>query len=281
MRHGRSRLLAACLFSSASLAIVLLSGCGSAFSSGWRQSAITIDGGSSDWSSAITPLSDDEQVQAGFANDDKNLYLIFVVSDRHRQAQIFAGGCTIWFDPSGKEKKSFGVRYPAGIPEEKRSTFVRALLDGEDMDSLLSASSAIGAEIEIIGDEHAPGQKMRIGEAGSRAAIKPAGRALIYELEVPLAPSNETPYAIDASPGEKISVGLEPREALPPHGGRGGPESGWGGRPEGGPHGGGRHEGGPETGAGPRRWPGGGHGGPGGGPEDSTIWMKVALSGPK
>jgi len=62
--------------------------------------AITIDGKSDDWHGNLY-YSEDGQFNMGFLNDQDNLYVCLVVTDRFKRAQIVSRGLTVWFDPKG------------------------------------------------------------------------------------------------------------------------------------------------------------------------------------
>ncbi len=262
----------------AALSVTLgVAGCGAKrLSSKWRDRTVTIDAVNNEWQGTITDF-EEEQVSVGLLNDDQYLYIGLVFMDPQVQAQALTKGLTFWFDASGKRKKTFGIHYPLEMPEEDRAWFIRALMDGENPDSLTRVFSALPATMELLTQETGPKLSVPINGSDIKVAAKAYRGWLVYELMVPLAASATVPHAIGARPGQAIAVGIEaPAMSRPtgrPAGGRG--PGGMGGEP---PRGGG----GPPGGGG---FPGGGRGpgGPGGGPdrrEPLNLWTTIELSAP-
>ena len=269
----------------------------------WRDRDVAIDGviesadENGEWEGALTDFAD-QQMSVGVQNDERYLYVAVVLQNNGRQAQALVSGLTLWLNPR-KEEKTFGLRYPLGLAESDRPQVMRALMDGEEIDSLLHASAVFGKNVELRSGAKSPGEIIPVGEQGIEVAATMRQRLMIYEYKIPLA---EATQLAAARPGEKIRVGIElPELARPDERGRSGEGRRPGGPGGGGPGGGDRGGSGPGGGGGPRGGPGGGAsgpGGPGGGPGGpggpggrhpggdggglSALdqWITVKLSGP-
>jgi len=79
--------------------------------SAWSGEAPTIDGRLADWPSPLVSLPSGN-VSLGVRNDGQFLYIAVTSSDQAARMMLGAAGFTIWTDPSGKQKKTFGITVP-------------------------------------------------------------------------------------------------------------------------------------------------------------------------
>ena len=79
--------------------------------SAWSAEAPTIDGKLTDWSSPLVTLGS-TPVSLGVRNDGESLYVALASSEQATRMMLGAAGFTVWFDPAGKDKKSFGITVP-------------------------------------------------------------------------------------------------------------------------------------------------------------------------
>ncbi|OFW21687.1 MAG: hypothetical protein A3G21_14940 [Acidobacteria bacterium RIFCSPLOWO2_12_FULL_66_21] len=201
----------------------------------WRDRAIAIDGDSVDWPGPLVPFDDKHAMTFGAANDGEFLYVAVIAGDQTARMQIVREGLVIWFDPDGKDKKRFGIKFPIGAgftggagyggfggrgrgrggdPGERQ----RPTGDDPDQEPGGGAPRLEPANrLEVLG----PGNDdvrsyMRDRAPGIEAQIAQAGGTLVYELKVPLAVTSDFPYAIGAKPGAAIGIGLEtPKRETP------------------------------------------------------------------
>jgi len=219
----------------------------------WRKAEIMVDGKETEWSGSIYYL-EEQKIGIGLQNDSANLYVIVKAMDRSTQLQIMRTGLTIWLDAKGKKKKTLGIHYPIGmqdygIPE------VRANQNTEFAKEQQNQFTEMLKEIEVLGPEKNDRNRMaRVNSFGIEASLNDTLGVMIYELKIPLRPTDELPYAISSNPGDIISLGVETgkfnkeimrgnrpmRGGMP--GGRGGMPPG-GGEPPGGMSPGGRERG--------------------------------------
>jgi hypothetical protein len=253
----------------------------------WRDRDVAIDGDNGEWPGPLVAVEENHPLLTAAMNDGQYLYLVLSTNDATLRRQIFRQGLIVWFDPSGGDKKHFGLKYPVGVPFEEsggRGGYRRGGYGGgrppSDSGSGDPAHSSSDPDpidrLEVYGPEKddahsfvttmAPGIAVKTGNVEGYA---------VYELKVPLGKSADAPYAIEAKPGAVIGFGLEtPKVEQPSHEGRGGGLGGMGGGGMGGRGGGmGGHGG------------GGGGGGRGGGerggyepPKPLKVWAEIKLA---
>lgn len=248
----------------------------------WRIGEIKIDGADSEWAGGLTYL-EKEKLAYAISNDSSAIYLCLVF-DREIQRQANLFGFTIWLDATGKNKKTFGVRYPLGMFNFDREAVPDPMLMREGPEALHAQMVQMRDEIEVIGPDKDDRNRFAANSSfGIQAACAGAPDTLMCELKIPLQVAPGRPYAIGAGPGQTLSLGFEMgemnreqrRERMGQRGGGMG-----GGRPGGGmPPGGGVPGGG--------RRPGGmGDGPPGGMPREGgmempkpfKIWLPLTLA---
>jgi hypothetical protein len=262
----------------------------------WRASEVTVDGEDGDWGdpAATLPVV---PVAVSVMNDGGFLYLRVRALDRGAQMQLLFGGLTVWFDPKGGNKKVFGIRYPVGSPMPDPRSKARRPQTGEQTRPLppppgespvdsardrgprmpLDPADIVPRRLEVLGPGKDDARSLVLTHAaGLTVGLGRVEGVLVYELQVPLGKSADTPYAIGASPGATIGLGFDSpkiERAKPPDDGsgsrRGGGGIGIGGMGMGGP--GGMDRGGPGLGG----------QGPGQLPESAKpwkTWIKVDLA---
>lgn len=217
--------------------MALTAGCGSQLqlNSHLPDQEIKIDGIVDDWQDALIYI-EKKNVSVGLANDEDFLYLCLVSTDRDLQRQIIASGFTLWFDPDGTQKKSFGIKFPVGLMES--GMLMRPAPGMEpDFEAMRENLDRALLEIELI----LPDQKIkriRVADLqGIEVKFGDLAEKLIYEIKVPLAQTEWHPFAIGIAAGRQLGIGFETsdidREAMREkmgRGGFGGGRGGFGGR---------------------------------------------------
>jgi hypothetical protein len=108
-QHTHRSLLFALLF------LLLIDGCSSIIlESRWRIGDAPIDGNGAAWQDTLTSL-EDKKSSVGILNDEDNLYIRLMTTNRDLERQVIRQGLTFWFDRDGGEKKTFGIRFPLGM----------------------------------------------------------------------------------------------------------------------------------------------------------------------
>lgn len=275
----RTAMAAALVCSLAASSVLILQGCSSSLqmTSKWSENKIQIDGDLKKWSDSTLFVQKDD-IRFGVMNDGEFLYVCVMSSKPNLGRQIMFRGMTVWFDPNGGEKKTYGVRFPIGMgrgqmperPDEEETDQRGNRFDAMNRQSL--------SDFEFIGPTEKDLQMVsRLQGQGVEMHLTSTPERFVYELKVPLAYSSAHPYAVESHPGAPIGVGFETNTFQRPAGAEGGGE----GRGEGGGRGG-------RTGAGRvgggrgGRMPGGA--GPGGNRPGATnitfnFWTLVQLAG--
>jgi hypothetical protein len=186
----------------------------------WRTKEIVVDGMNSEWHESLLYI-EKLGILLGFLNDQDALYACLTVSDPFQRARILREGLTVWFDPSGGNKKIWGIRFPIGRGEKldrekrggEREPFPEdpIMTGGEpDQEVLQETLKKSLAELEIIGPGQTESKRMPVGEAkGIEISLVPSSGLLVYELKIPLVQSEQQPYALGAQPGKAVGLGIE------------------------------------------------------------------------
>ncbi len=217
--------------------------------SSWRSVEIKVDGDVEEWAEAFSYL-EKEKLGFGLKNDSSALYLCLRF-DEATQRQALRFGFTVWLDASGKNKKTFGVRFPLGMMNyDKNFRPDPAQLDESGSPAQFAVMLR---ELEIIGPEKDARNRAPVTNAyGIVAAASQVEGELVCELSIPLKSITDQSQTLAAELGKILSLGFElgevNRDMMRERMGR---EGGFGGRP-GGPPSGGFPGGGPPGGGRPR-----------------------------
>ena len=176
----------------------------------WREKEILIDGNSSDWLGTLVYL-EDNGVTVGIQNDEHDLYICLLAESSFLRSQVMRRGFTIWFDPTGGKDKTFGIKFPIGMPvPETRQQARDESIDRIDREQKPERMASLSDKLEILGPGKADQERIPLNKVkGIEVFIDTASGLLVYEIKVPLKQSDENPYAIQASAGDTLGVGFE------------------------------------------------------------------------
>ncbi|MFC1528674.1 hypothetical protein ACFL5B_02065 [Candidatus Latescibacterota bacterium] len=198
---------------------LLFFGCGEyELSSKWLDREITIDGTDTEWEGARY-LIEGKNATIGLLNDENYLYLRLSTPDPTVQTQIAGLGLTVWFDPEGGRKKTFGIHCPIGNPDTGIRIAGRGPMRGgsrnkddnlETFEKILELSQK---NVEIIG----PGEDERSTLLKSEAEIRKISvkvgisrRNIVYELKIPLVLDYQDRFTLGTvGQDEMIGIGFE------------------------------------------------------------------------
>ena len=174
----------------------------------WKQTEIKVDGVDSEWSGSLIYL-EENNIGIGLQNDADNLYIILKTANQNTQHKVMRTGLTVWLDAKGKKKKTLGIHYPIGMqPYGMPSGMSRQ--PSENPNELQSRFTERMKEMEILNSEKNSRSRVpKINYLGIEFSLNNIREVMIYELKIPLKSTKEFPYAINANPGELISLGLE------------------------------------------------------------------------
>jgi len=199
--------------------------------------AIVVDGDAEDWNGALSYVAKD-RLFVGFINDRDDLFIVLTREGDGRPGSARPEGWTVWFDPSGGTRKSFGLRMaPGGPPSPERGEG-----EGPGGATELEWLGPGGNVLRRFSTEAAAEMGLEVGEGQ-------AGGAHVLEIRIPLRASEGRPFAVGATGGNGI-VGVGFFSSRADLTGRPRGPEGIGGRPGGVPGGvgGGAAMGGPEGG---------------------------------
>lgn len=204
----------------AALILLSLSGCSSTaqLPSNWNNSEMKIDGDFSDWENSLHAIKD-EGVSLGFKNDDKNLYICLLTTDRGKMMQMMRSGFIVWFYPENGDGKVFGIKYPMPVSmlnmdDNERQNFNRELFQPEKMNDMFTKMLERKTEFQIINEDNFPlGQYSLQNKEGIKAKLGYKEDRFIYELQVPLETAKKYTYQIASLPGEKLKIKFETLES--------------------------------------------------------------------
>jgi len=218
----------------------------------WSATPVKVDGTGQGWSANFMPVGD-PPILVSLANDAEYLYVCVRTSDPKAKPQIAYGGLTVWAEVPKATEGGMGVRFPmhgrrqgGRPPGSSESESAKA--------PPLNAINDVSKEFELLGPTRKDSLAVERGpEQPVQVAIGDDSGVLVYQVRLPLQPSDDHPVAIGASAGTTVKLVLDttpPKRRERPKSEEGGPE---GGPPRGG-------------GEGPAGYgPGGGMGGPPGG----------------
>ena len=230
--------------------------------SAWSSAPVKVDGTGQGWSANFVPVGD-PPILVSLENDGQYLYLCVRTSDHRVKSQIAFGGLTVWAEVPGTDAGGMGVRFPmrgrrqGGEPPRGGHEAERSRPGGEGespKEPPLNAINDVSTEFELLGPTREDGLAVERGpDEPVQVAVGDDSGVLVYQVRLPLQPSDEHPVALGAKAGTPVTLVLDttrPKRRERPEGEEGGPEGGP-------PPGGGESPGG--------YGPGGGMGGPHGG----------------
>ncbi|MBL7849636.1 MAG: hypothetical protein JNN04_01955 [Cyclobacteriaceae bacterium] len=177
-------------------------------------SAITVDGKPDEW--PMNWVEHEEKIFSyNICADDQNLYVRVKTDEFYTKRKMGAFGFTLWFDPSGKKKKTYGLKFPAGGAEaEERMGQINDMAPtgntiGEKADFQKTADRMLIENLEIlelIGLTKDPITATRSGITnGIKVAIDmDATGAYTYEVLIPF-----KSYRLSRAQITDLSVGFE------------------------------------------------------------------------
>ena len=201
----------------------------------WSAEAPTVDGKLTEWSAPLVTLGS-TPLSLGVRNDGQFVYVALASSDQTTRMMLGAAGFTVWMDPSGKNKKSFGITVPptiaggrgmrgrgpgGGPPPDQSGAPAQPGQEGQKDPPQGGPGGpggpAIGAitSIEVLGASKDDKRRFELAYArtiGLDVAARVAEGVLVYELRVPLSVTEAQPYGVKSSPGATIGLGIETAE---------------------------------------------------------------------
>ncbi|MBK8945109.1 MAG: hypothetical protein IPM32_07510 [Ignavibacteriae bacterium] len=196
----------------------------------WNEKEISIDGSKQDWKGKINYF-EDEKVAIGVLNDDDNIYLCLITSDRSKILKILSNGFTIWFESPNNYKNNFGIQYPIKkkfddrfenmpdfINENEPSNGDKIIKRGEIFPGkLFEKFKTEQNEILIINEDNFPLNVYKLkNDSGLEISANLEQNQFIYELKIPYAKNKTNKIYYDAFPNDDIILRFETGEIEKP-----------------------------------------------------------------
>jgi len=206
----------------------------------WRgDREIVIDASADEWPETWTHLKK-AKMDVGVINDSAYLYLCLVSENAATRSQVLRQGLTLWLDARGGKEQDFGVHYPLGMRAalgrgggggRNRST---GRPDGERRREMIREALST---LEIMANQGLDRIPIKIDDpsSGLEVAIQlePGSKRMVYELKLPLQPSDSEPHGLAVEFPATLGFGLDSPASQRPQraarGGRGGSSGGGGG----------------------------------------------------
>ncbi len=178
----------------------------------WLSVAPIIDGADSDWGSAAFVDAEDGNIGCAFANDAKNLYILFVIKNPQYKSTIEQTGVTMYFNAEGKKKTGYGILFNKIMikPDEYIAMVEKqSPLTDEQKTQIRSKPGYYLYHHEVLGKKKADvaSPEGPVQSAVYKYAAK--GGMLVYEFLVPLVRANENLAGVGVEAGKTVMVGIE------------------------------------------------------------------------
>jgi hypothetical protein len=190
--------------------LLLLAGCHDfQLSSTWKDRNIVIDGKDTEWQDC---MSQEGSVYLGVCNDADYLYLCLSATGKATKAQLmglFKQSFTVWFDPQGKGRRAFGVRFSNESPFMNEALVNKVQFLKTPEFQIVANEMIHNMEIEVLKNNYPVALLADAKGIDVAAGMSMNGRKLTFEFRVPLKKSGDHPFAIEAMPGKPVSIGVE------------------------------------------------------------------------
>lgn len=190
------------------LATLIFTSCGrtTKLTSQRSDNTITIDGDRLDWAGKVVNV-EDNYVRMGAVNDDENLYLSLIVSNRALGGMIMNKGLVFWIGKANEEKRQNGFRYPIGMEElggMDPSGMAKLDADGRRLQLELALK-----DVELLAEPGLGRRYDRKGLAGISVESDAETGVFFIEMKVPLRSKNGELFEVGADPGDEIVIFAE------------------------------------------------------------------------
>lgn len=177
-------------------------------------SDITIDGNQEDWSGKLKYFRD-ERIAIGFQNDDENLYICLVTSDRANAMKIMTLGLTVWFNPENGEQE-IGVQYPKKMDDASSRRSMELNKNNQphiDFKATVNTMMQYQGEYLLIDDNEEIFYAAPLGtNDGFEIKVGAMNEQFVYEAKVPIGNNSQAQIPINVFPNEKVAVRFETGE---------------------------------------------------------------------
>lgn len=181
----------------------------------WATSSVKIDGFKDDWAEVALANEKKVKVDYAFKNDAENLYVLYIFKDPKYLSSISMTGMTLWFNPEGKKKKNYGIKFiQKQISADdliSRTEKEMGPLPEDKKKEIRNIPSYLINDIEIVNKE-----SKSHPQSSESSEIKPAAfrvmkqqDLLVFEFAIPMKRMMEQTSGVGVEPGKRVKVGFE------------------------------------------------------------------------
>jgi len=173
----------------------------------------SVDGALSEWGS-LTRLGD-RPVSMSVLPTDTLLYVALSVRSGKLLRSMAKKGLTVWVDPAGGQRHAYGVRYPIGLPAQRKE---QKTPDDEAPESPRRSDllkQVFPSDLAVIRNDTLRRRLPARFSSGLRVNATLSTGSLIYEVAIPISPTPSDTTAGGERPGlhaslnGPIGVGIE------------------------------------------------------------------------
>ena len=177
-------------------------------------SKIVIDGNHEDWSGKLKYFKD-ERVAVGFQNDEENLYLCLVTSNKSSAVKILSLGLTIWFKPDNNEE-TIGLQYPKRVDKVSSKNLMKKNRNQDrNTDFEMTVNALLQNQNEFLlvdEDEEIIYASPISSNDGFEIKIGVVNQQFVYEAKIPIGNNSQAQMPINVFPNEKLTIEFETGE---------------------------------------------------------------------
>lgn len=181
----------------------------------WASSSVKIDGFKDDWAEVALANEKKVKVDYAFKNDAENLYVLYIFNDPKYLSSISMTGITLWFNPEGKKKKNYGLKFiQKQISADaliSRTEKEMGPLPEDKKKEIRNIPSYLINDTEIVNKK---GESL--SQPSESSEIKPAAfrvmkqkNLLVFEFAIPMKRMMEQTAGVGIEPGKRVKVGFE------------------------------------------------------------------------
>ena len=165
-----------------------------------------VDGSIEEWGE-LTPV-DGPSVSVAAHPTDSLLYVALLVQDRALVRSLAVNGLVVWVDPSGGQRRAYGIQYPLGL-RRQRAGQVQAQSPER---SAVGLDDVALTELEVVRGDTARQRIPARFSSGLRGKAVLDPSSLIYEVAIPVGASPDgarATHGLRASLDGPVGLGLE------------------------------------------------------------------------
>lgn len=165
----------------------------------------SVDGALSEWGGSLVRVGD-RPVSMSVLPTDSLLYVALSVRGGKLLRSVAKRGFTVWVDPAGGQRHTYGVRYPIGLPAQRKEQ--KTTDDEAPGSSKRSAllEQVFPSDLAVIRNDTLRRRLPARFSSGLRVDATLSTGSLIYEIAIPISPTPSDTTAAGERPGLHTSL---------------------------------------------------------------------------